>query len=99
MNANQQISEQDAELTRKQNQRVFLRQRFLHFLQKTALAPGGCPANFVLHEGNKVSGTLRGADNAFQHVHVSSLKTPTGVFPHASLRVADVRTIKMEFNA
>ena len=42
----------DADLTRKQNERVFLRQRFLVFLQKTAFQPDGCPVKILLHEGS-----------------------------------------------
>lgn len=99
MNEESSVLDAGAELTRKQNQRVFLRQRFLHFLQRTAFLSDGCPAEIALHEGNRVSGSFRGADNAFQHVHVSSLKTPSGVFPHATLRVSDVRSIQMEFDA
>jgi len=89
----------DADLTRKQNERVFLRQRFLVFLQKTAFQPDGCPVKILLHEGNRVSGTVRGADNAFQHIQVSSLKTPSGVYPHATLRVTDIRSVQLELDS
>ena len=53
MNGDQSNSETDAELTTKQNERVFLRQRFLQFLLKTAFRPEGVPATIVLHEGKK----------------------------------------------
>ena len=48
--------------------------------------------------GNKVTGTIRGADNAFQHLHVSSLTTPSGVNPQATLRVSDVRAIQLDID-
>ena len=55
MNTDQKMLESDAELTRKQNQRVFLRQRFLQFLRKTALLSEGVPVKIVLHEGKGCS--------------------------------------------
>ena len=41
---------------------------------------------------------MRGADNAFQHVHISSMTTPSGVNPHATLRVSDVRAIQLDID-
>ena len=54
MNANPASAEGEdaAELTRKQSERVFLRQRFLQFLLKTAFKPDGHPVDIVLHEGD-----------------------------------------------
>ena len=66
MNADQLTLEPDAELTRKQNQRVFLRQRFLQFLNKTVLLPEGCPANIVLHEGSLLDHVVK--PGGYSHV-------------------------------
>jgi gem associated protein 7 len=69
-----------------QAQRTFLRERFLRLL--TAIA--NQPAEFVLHNGKKVSANFCASDIDVLQFQVSKLETPIGTLPMAILRSTDI---------
>lgn len=75
----------------KQEQRTFLRERFLRLLTSQK----GAPVQFQLHERTAVQGILGPVDIDFAHVQVTDLKTPMGVVPKAVLRTSDIVCMKI----
>lgn len=75
----------------KQEQRTFLRERFLRLLSHLS----GQEAKINLHERTSVSCVLGSMDIDIHHVQVSNLTTPMGNIPHAVLRMSDVISIEV----
>lgn len=75
----------------KQEQRTFLRERFLRLLSHLS----GQEAKINLHERTSVSCVLGFMDIDIHHVQVSNLTTPMGNIPHAVLRMSDVISIEV----
>ena len=78
--------------TIKQEQRTFLRERFLRMLGSVT----GRNVSVFMYENAKVSGQFGPADIDFEHVQISNLKTPMGVIPHAILRTYDIFSMKID---
>ena len=72
-----------------QEQRSFLRERFLRMIASVS----GSPVDMSLQEKTRVSGKFNAVDVDFHHIHVSDLSTPMGVIPHATLRTSDVHVM------
>ena len=72
-----------------QDQRTFLRERFLRMW---ALLPGKT-ANIYLHQKTCVSCVLGAADIDITHLQVSELQTPLGTMPDAMIRTSDIQSI------
>jgi gem associated protein 7 len=75
----------------KQEQRTFLRERFLRLLSHLS----GQEAKINLHERTSVSCVLGTMDIDIHHIQVSNLTTPMGNIPHAVLRMSDVISIEV----
>ncbi|VDI52261.1 gem associated protein 7 [Mytilus galloprovincialis] len=75
----------------KQEQRTFLRERFLRLLSHLS----GQDAKIKMHERTSVSCVLGQVDIDIHHVQVSDLTTPMGNIPNAVLRMSDVISIEV----
>lgn len=75
----------------KQEQRTFLRERFLRLLSHLS----GQNAKIKMHERTSVSCVLGQVDIDIHHVQVSDLTTPMGNIPNAVLRMSDVISIEV----
>ncbi|GAB1609161.1 hypothetical protein Ahia01_001201500 [Argonauta hians] len=78
--------EEEKDKLKQQNDRAFLRERFLRFL----LSLNGNEADIVMQENTRVSGKLMLSDLNFENLMVKDLRTPIGTLPHALLRIHDV---------
>lgn len=76
----------------KQEQRTFLRERFLRMLG----AISGKKAEVTMVQKSQVSATLGPSDIEFESMQVSDLYTPLGLMPAAVLRTSDIVSIRME---
>ena len=76
----------------KQEQRTFLRERFLRFLTNIQKLP----AQFSLVNGNTVSATFGSSDVDVLHIQVNDLETALGRQPDALLRSTDITSITTE---
>jgi len=56
----------------------------------------GSPAKVSLQEKTVVEGLFSAADVDFHHIHISNLKTPMGVIPHATLRTSDIHVVHID---
>lgn len=81
------------EIEDQQNERAFLRERFLRLL----FACYDKPARFSMHERTQVQAIFRGTDIDMENLQVSELQTPMGVLPEALLRSSDVLSFTVEF--
>ena len=70
----------------KQEQRTYLRERFLRLLTSIQKLP----AQFTLVNGNTVTATFGSSDVDVLHVQVNNLDTPLGRQPEALLRSTDI---------
>ena len=78
--------------TLKQEQRTFLRERFLRMLGSIT----GRRVSVFMYENARVSGNFGPIDIDFQNVQISNLVTPMGVIPHAILRTSDIFSMKID---
>ena len=76
----------------KQEQRTFLRERFLRFLTSIQKSP----AQFALVNGNTVSANFGSSDVDILHIQVTDLETPLGKQPEALLRSTDITSFTTE---
>ena len=76
----------------KQEQRTFLRERFLRFL--TSIQKSS--AQFALANGNTVSANFGSSDVDILHIQVTDLETPLGKQPEALLRSTDITSFTTE---
>ncbi|KAL8558820.1 hypothetical protein ACOMHN_020841 [Nucella lapillus] len=76
----------------KQQQRTYLRERFLRMLG----ALSGVKADVRLYDKTSVQCQLGATDVEFEKMQVSNLVTPMGVFPHAVLRTKDITSIHVQ---
>ena len=72
-----------------QEQRAFLRERFLRMLASIS----GSPLEVSMQEKTNVKCNFSAADVDFHHVHINRLATPMGVLPHATLRTSDIHVL------
>ncbi|XP_019632902.1 PREDICTED: gem-associated protein 7-like [Branchiostoma belcheri] len=76
----------DDRLSQEQEDRSFLRERFLHFLKGIQ----GKRTHFKMYEKTEVDATFQLSDIDGQNFLVSDLETPMGTQPQAMLRCADI---------
>lgn len=81
----------ESELMIKQEQRTFLRERYLRAMN--ALAKKNIEIQMC--EKTKVQAIFGSSDIDGQIIHVMDLETVTGIHPHALLRTSDILTIKI----
>ena len=76
----------------KQEQRTYLRERFLRLLTSIQKLP----AQFTLVNGNTVTANFGSSDVDVLHVQVNNLDTPLGRQPEALLRSTDIISFSTE---
>ena len=82
----------EAELRRHQEQRTFLRERFLRMLNNI----WDVPINIRLYNQKETKAKFACSDVDILHMQVSDLETPLGVMPSALLRTSDVISYSLE---
>ncbi len=79
----------------KQEQRTYLRERFLRLLTSIQ----NCQAEFNLVNGNRVSAAFGSSDVDILQFQVSDLRTPLGTQPDAILRTTDISSFTVQVPA
>ncbi|BFZ21325.1 hypothetical protein BsWGS_24364 [Bradybaena similaris] len=74
-----------------QDQRTFLRERFLRMLGSVS----GADMQVSMQEKTAVKCKFVTADVDFHNIHVTDLTTPMGVLPKATLRTSDIISITL----
>ena len=76
----------------KQEQRTFLRERFLRLLTSVQ----NSQAQFTLVNGNTISAAFGSSDVDILQFQVSDLRTPLGTQPDAILRTTDISSFTVQ---
>jgi len=80
---------------KKQEERTFLRERFLRML--TSLT--GTQTDIMLCDNNQVRAKFGASDVDIMHIQVNNLKTPIGTQPSALVRTSDILYVKFDVDS